>query len=73
MERANLRPKQRAQYVSLEDPLTVEGYVDELCQNMGDHGLRLHSVVPVNRGGDTMGFWIFFTRVPLVEAEEHSS
>jgi hypothetical protein len=71
MERTDLRPKQRACYVSLEDPLAAEGYVDELCQNMGEEGLRLHSVVAVNRGGDTVGFWVFFTRVPLTEVEEH--
>jgi hypothetical protein len=58
-----MRPKQRAQYVSLEDPMTVEGYVDELCQNMGEEHLRLHSVIPVQRGGDTIGLWLFFIRV----------
>jgi hypothetical protein len=49
--------------VSLEDPLTVEGYVDELCQNMGEDDLRLHSVLPISRDGNTVGFWLFFTRV----------
>ena len=63
MEHTDLRPKQRARYVSLEDPLTVEGYVDELCQNMGEEHLHLHSVLPVTRGGDTVGLWLFFTRV----------
>lgn len=63
MEHEDLRPKQRAQYVSLEDPLTVEGYVDELCQNMGEEHLRLHSVLPISRSGDTVGFWLFFSRV----------
>ena len=63
MEHTDLRPKQRAQFVSLDDPVTVEAYVDELCQNMGEDHLRLHSVLPVNRGGDTIGFWLFFTRV----------
>jgi hypothetical protein len=58
-----MRPKQRAQYVSLEDPMTVEGYVDELCQTMGEEHLRLHSVIPVQRGGDTAGLWLFFSRV----------
>ena len=63
MEHLDLRPKQRAQYVSLEDPVAVKAYVDELCQNMGSDQLRLHAVLPVNRGGDTAGFWLFFTRV----------
>lgn len=63
MEHADLRPKQRARYVSLEDPLTVEGYVDEMCQNMGEEHLHLHSVLPVTRGGDTVGLWLFFSRV----------
>jgi hypothetical protein len=63
MEHADLRPKQRARYVSLEDPLTVEGFVDEMCQNMGEEDLRLHTVLPVTRSGDTAGFWLFFTRV----------
>lgn len=58
-----MRPKQRAQYVSLDDPVTVEAYVDELCQNMGEEHLGLHSVLPVNRGGDTVGLWLFFTRM----------
>jgi len=70
MEQTDLRPKQRAQYVSLEDPLTVEGYVDELCQNMGEEQLRLHSVLPINRAGDTVGFWLFFTRVGEVHHSE---
>jgi hypothetical protein len=65
-----MRPKQRAQYVSLEDPLTVEGYVDELCQNMGEEHLRLHTVLPVTRAGDTVGFWIFFSRVGEVYQAE---
>jgi hypothetical protein len=30
---------------------------------MGEEHLRLHSVLPVIRGGDTVGFWLFFTRV----------
>ena len=63
MEHADMRPKQRAQFVSLEDPMTVEGYVDELCQNMGEEHLRLHTVLPVTRAGDTVGFWLFFSRV----------
>jgi hypothetical protein len=63
MEHPDLRPKQRAQYISFDDPLTVEGYVDELCQNFGEEHLRLHTVLPVTRGGDTVGFWLFFTRV----------
>ena len=63
MEPTDMRPKQRAQYVSLEDPVTVEGYVDELCQNMGEEHMRLHSVIPVQRGGDTVGLWLFFSRV----------
>jgi hypothetical protein len=62
MEHADLRPKQRARYVSLDDPLTIEGYVDELCQSMGEENLWLHSVLPVTRGGDTAGFWLFFSR-----------
>lgn len=70
MEHEDLRPKQRAQYVSLEDPLTVEAYVDEMCQNMGEEHLRLHSVLPVNRGGDTVGFWIFFSRVGEIHHSE---
>jgi hypothetical protein len=49
--------------VSLEDPLTVEGYVDEMCQNMGEEHLHLHSVLPITRGGDTVGLWLFFSRV----------
>ena len=63
MEHTDLRPKQRARYVSLEDPLTVEGYVDELCQSLGEEHLRLHTALPVMRGGDTVGLWLFFTRV----------
>jgi hypothetical protein len=63
MEHTDLKPKQRAQYVSLEDPVTVDGYVDEVCQSMGEDHMRLHSVVPVIRGGDTVGFWLFFSRV----------
>lgn len=70
MEQTDMRPKQRAQYVSLENPLTVEGYVDEMCQNMGEEHLRLHSVLPVNRGGDTVGFWLFFSRVGEVHHAE---
>jgi len=72
MEHADLRPKQRAQFVSLDDPLTVEAYVDELCQNMGEEHLRLHTAMPVMRGGNTVGFWLFFTRVseaPCVEVQ----
>ena len=64
MEHTDMRPKQQAQYVSLNDPMTtIEDYVDEMCQNMGEEHLRLHSVVPVNRGADTIGLWLFFTRV----------
>ena len=63
MEHADMRPKQRAYFVSLEDPTTVAGYVDELCQNMGEEHLRLHLALPVTRGGDTVGFWLFFSRV----------
>jgi hypothetical protein len=66
MEQTDLRPKQRARFVSLEDPLTVEGYVDELCQNMGEEHLSLHSVLPVTRNGTTTGFWLFFSRVGAV-------
>jgi hypothetical protein len=61
MEHTDLRPRQRARYVSLENPLTVEGYVDELCQNMAEAHLELRSVLPVVRGGDTVGFWLFFS------------
>jgi hypothetical protein len=25
--------------------------------------LRLHTVCPVTRAGDTVGFWLFFSRV----------
>jgi hypothetical protein len=64
MERTDLHPKQRAQYVAIDDPANVEGYVDELCQNMGEEHLRLHSVVPMIRAEGTVGLWLFFTRVP---------
>jgi hypothetical protein len=70
MEHMDMRPKQRAQYVSFEDPLAVEGYVDELCQNMGEEHLGLHSVLPVIRNGDTVGFWLFFSRVGEVHHGE---
>jgi hypothetical protein len=70
VEHADMRPKQRARYVSLEDPMTVEGYVDELCQNMGEEHLRLHTVLPVTRAGDTVGFWIFSSRVGEVHHAE---
>jgi hypothetical protein len=30
---------------------------------MGEEHLRLHTVIPVQRGGDTIGLWVFFTRV----------
>jgi hypothetical protein len=39
---------------------------------MGEEHLRLHTAMPVMRGGDTVGFWLFFTRVgepPRVEVE----
>jgi len=29
MVQTNLRPKQRARYVAIQDPIAVEGYVDE--------------------------------------------
>lgn len=62
IEHSDMRPKQRAAYVSIDDPLLVEGYVDELCQNMGEERLRLHTVVPMQRSGDTVGIWLFFSR-----------
>jgi hypothetical protein len=63
VEHVNMRPKQRAHYVSLDDPTTIQGYVDELCQNMGEEHLRLHTVLPIHRDGNTVGFWLFFTRL----------
>ena len=72
MAQTNLRPKQRARYVAIQDPTAVEGYVDELCQNMGVDGMRLLSVVPLLRGGDTLGFWLFFSKVGI-EPEPESA
>lgn len=62
MERTDLHPRQRARYVAVEDPAAVEGYLDELCQTMGDERLHLFSVVPMRREGNTVGLWLFFAR-----------
>jgi hypothetical protein len=62
-------PNQRARYVHIDEPLAVEGYVDELVQNMGQEGLRLLQVVPMRRGGDTVGFWLFFSEVAVPMAQ----
>ena len=70
MEQLDLHPKQRARYVAIDDPMAVEGYVDELCQNMGEERLRLDTIVPMTRGGDTIGIWLFFSRVPTVSEVE---
>ncbi len=64
------RLAQRARYVAIGDPTAVEGYVDELCQEMGASGLKLCSVIPQLRGGDTLGFWLFFSKL---RAEEPKS
>ncbi len=58
-------PNQRAKYVAIEDPLAVEGCVDELVQSMGYEGLRLFAVLPMRRGGDTVGLWLFFSEVAV--------
>jgi hypothetical protein len=58
-------PNQRARYVAIDDPIAVEGYVDELVQDMGYKGLRLFQVVPMTRAGETAGFWLFFSGVAL--------
>jgi hypothetical protein len=65
MESAITPPNQRARYVHIEEPVAIEGYVDELVQNMGYEGLRLFDVVPMQRGGDTVGFWLFFSEVAI--------
>jgi hypothetical protein len=65
MEAAITPPNQRARYVAIEEPVSVEGYVDELVQTMGYEGLRLFQVVPMRRGGDTVGFWLFFSEVAI--------
>jgi hypothetical protein len=68
----DLRPKQRARYVSLEsleDPRSVEAYVDELLQSMGEEHLWLRSLLPVKRSGDTVGFWVFFSRAGEADPE----
>jgi hypothetical protein len=62
-------PNPRARYVHIDEPLAVEGYVDELVQNMGQEGLRLFQVVPMRRGGDTVGFWLFFSEVAVPVAQ----
>jgi len=58
-------PNQRARYVAIDDPVAIEGYVDELVQEMGYKGLRLFQVVPMTRAGETEGFWLFFSAVAL--------
>jgi hypothetical protein len=30
---------------------------------MGEEHLHLHTVLPIQRSGDTVGFWLFFSRV----------
>ncbi len=65
MEQTITPPNQRARYVAIEEPMAVEGYVDELVQSMGQEGLRLFQVVPMRRGGDTAGFWLFFSEVAI--------
>jgi hypothetical protein len=65
MEETIAPPNQRARYVAIEEPASIEGYVDELVQNMGQEGLRLFQVVPMRRAGDTVGFWLFFSEVAI--------
>ncbi len=73
MEQTISPPNQRARYVPIDEPTSVERYVDELVQDMGKEGLRLFQVVPMRRGADTVGFWLFFSEVaiPVTQAAVH--